>query len=191
MIWTENFRLTEDLRGNFAFWRNSTKNQVVSDTKYQFNLCKNALKIWRNLFEERQERRFQMKRFFTLWKVSSQGRRGIRFLNGQKLLRRLTRFKASNLTLSRALEHSSSSGNPDSTDTLASSKYSMMIVQLFKWRNGLKRIKTIEDCGNVFLFEKLKKTLELGKTYNFQVTLFEPKDQRMTLVHLDSEKKAE
>ncbi len=39
--------------------------------------------------------------------------------------------------------------------------------------------------------EKLTKTLELGKTYNFQVTLFEPKDQRMTLVHLDSEKKAE
>jgi len=39
--------------------------------------------------------------------------------------------------------------------------------------------------------EKLKKTLELGKTYNFQVTLFEPKEQRMTLIHLDSEKKAE
>ena len=39
--------------------------------------------------------------------------------------------------------------------------------------------------------EKLKKTLELGKTYNFQVTLFEPKDQRMTLIHLDGEKKAE
>ncbi len=39
--------------------------------------------------------------------------------------------------------------------------------------------------------EKLKKTLELGKTYNFQVTLFEPKDQRMTLVFLDGEKKAE
>lgn len=33
--------------------------------------------------------------------------------------------------------------------------------------------------------EKLKKTLELGKTYNFQVTLFEPKDQRMTLVHVE------
>jgi len=39
--------------------------------------------------------------------------------------------------------------------------------------------------------EKLKKTLELGKTYNFQITLFEPKEQRMTLVHLDSAKKAE
>jgi small subunit ribosomal protein S1 len=39
--------------------------------------------------------------------------------------------------------------------------------------------------------EKLRKTLELGKTYNFQVTLFEPKDQRMTLVYLDNEKKAE
>jgi small subunit ribosomal protein S1 len=33
--------------------------------------------------------------------------------------------------------------------------------------------------------EKLKKTLELGKTYNFQITLFEPKEQRMTLVYLD------
>ena len=39
--------------------------------------------------------------------------------------------------------------------------------------------------------EKLKSTLELGKTYDFQITLFEPKDQRMTLVHMDSSKKAE
>ena len=38
--------------------------------------------------------------------------------------------------------------------------------------------------------EKLRQALELGKTYNFQVTLFEPKEQKMTLVHLDSEKKA-
>ena len=41
------------------------------------------------------------------------------------------------------------------------------------------------------LEEKLKKTLELGKTYNFQITLFEPKDQRMTLVYLEDQKKAE
>lgn len=39
--------------------------------------------------------------------------------------------------------------------------------------------------------EKLKKTLELGKTYNFQVTLFESKEQRMTLVYLEDQKKAE
>lgn len=39
--------------------------------------------------------------------------------------------------------------------------------------------------------EKLKKTIELGKTYNFQITLFEPKDQRMTLVYLDDGKKTE
>ncbi len=39
--------------------------------------------------------------------------------------------------------------------------------------------------------DKLKKTLELGKTYNFQVTLFEPKEQRMTLVFLEDNKKAE
>lgn len=39
--------------------------------------------------------------------------------------------------------------------------------------------------------EKLKKTLELGKTYDFQITLFEPKDQRMTLIFLEADKKAE
>ena len=32
---------------------------------------------------------------------------------------------------------------------------------------------------------KLRETLELGKNYNFQITLFEPKDQKMTLVYLD------
>lgn len=32
---------------------------------------------------------------------------------------------------------------------------------------------------------KLRETLELGKNYNFQVTLFEPKDQKMTLVYLE------
>lgn len=31
---------------------------------------------------------------------------------------------------------------------------------------------------------KLRESLELGKTYNFQITLFEPKDQKMTLIHL-------
>jgi len=39
--------------------------------------------------------------------------------------------------------------------------------------------------------EALKKTLELGKTYNFQVTLFESKEQRMTLVYLEDQKKVE
>ncbi len=29
--------------------------------------------------------------------------------------------------------------------------------------------------------EKLKETLELGKTYNFEISIFEPKEQRMTL----------
>jgi len=32
---------------------------------------------------------------------------------------------------------------------------------------------------------KLRETLELGKNYNFQITLFEPKDHKMTLVHLE------
>ncbi len=32
---------------------------------------------------------------------------------------------------------------------------------------------------------KLRETLELGKNYNFQITLFEPKENKMTLVYLD------
>jgi len=32
---------------------------------------------------------------------------------------------------------------------------------------------------------KLREKLELGKTYNFQITLFEPKDHKMTLIHLE------
>lgn len=32
---------------------------------------------------------------------------------------------------------------------------------------------------------ELYKKLELGKTYSFQITLFEPKDHKMTLVHLE------
>ena len=32
---------------------------------------------------------------------------------------------------------------------------------------------------------KLREKLELGKNYNFQITLFEPKNQKMTLVHLE------
>lgn len=38
--------------------------------------------------------------------------------------------------------------------------------------------------------EKLKETLGLGKTYNFQITFLEPKEQRMTLSYLDDKKKA-
>ena len=32
---------------------------------------------------------------------------------------------------------------------------------------------------------KLREKLELGKKYNFQITLFEPRDHKMTLVHLE------
>lgn len=38
--------------------------------------------------------------------------------------------------------------------------------------------------------DKLREKLSLGRTYNFQVTLFEPKNQRMTLVLMEDENKA-
>lgn len=39
--------------------------------------------------------------------------------------------------------------------------------------------------------DKLREKLSLGKTYNFQVTLFEPKNQRMTLVLMEEGVKAQ
>ncbi|MCR4330765.1 MAG: S1 RNA-binding domain-containing protein [Patescibacteria group bacterium] len=37
--------------------------------------------------------------------------------------------------------------------------------------------------------EKLRETLELGKTYQFKITFFEPKDQKMTLSYAEANKK--
>lgn len=34
--------------------------------------------------------------------------------------------------------------------------------------------------------EKLRQTLELGKAYNFQINVFEPKDQKMTLAYIEN-----
>lgn len=39
--------------------------------------------------------------------------------------------------------------------------------------------------------EKLRKSLELGKTYDFQITLFESREQRMTLIYVGNGKKIE
>ncbi len=48
---------------------------------------------------------------------------------------------------------------------------------------GLIHISEFENA------QELRDTLELGNTYPFKITLFEPKDQRMTLSHLPSVKK--
>ena len=37
----------------------------------------------------------------------------------------------------------------------------------------------------------LREKLELGKTYPFQITFFEPKEQKMTLSFMDESKKTE
>jgi len=48
---------------------------------------------------------------------------------------------------------------------------------------------TTAVSGDAWLVGTSSKKLELGKTYNFQVTFFEPKEQKMTLVYLDNEAK--
>ena len=162
LIWTENFRLTEDLRNYFNNWRLKSKNQIISDTKYQFNLCKIKLKNWRNLFEERQEKRFKLKQFFKIWKSFSQGRRGIRFLRGQELLRNLTKSKVSNSILASTLEISSNFESPN---------YSKKISSFFKWKNQIKRIQKLKDFGNIFLLERIKKVLQIWRLKTFQLNV--------------------
>jgi len=50
---------------------------------------------------------------------------------------------------------------------------------------GVSGLVHISEFGSS---EKLKEKLELGKTYAFQITLFEPKEQKMTLSFLDKDK---
>lgn len=171
VIWTENFRVTEDLRKIFVDWRRQAKNQVTADTKYQFNLCKGALNEWRSLFEAKQEERFQLKRYFCLWKSASQSRRGLRFLYGQRLLRRLTRLKASNGTLAKALENSSS----ETTE----SDYSRKLVALYTWKAQRKRLDVLEDCGNVVLLERMKKKLQIWRLLCTERNLIASEPQRI------------
>jgi ribosomal protein S1 len=46
---------------------------------------------------------------------------------------------------------------------------------------GVAGLVHISEFGNE---EKLRSTLELGKTYDFKITLFDPKEQKMTLSFL-------
>ncbi|MFT5280927.1 MAG: small subunit ribosomal protein S1 [Flavobacteriaceae bacterium] len=38
--------------------------------------------------------------------------------------------------------------------------------------------------------DEMRKSLDLGKTYDFQITLFNPEEQRLTFMYMDAEKKA-
>jgi small subunit ribosomal protein S1 len=51
---------------------------------------------------------------------------------------------------------------------------------------GVAGLAHVSEFGSE---EKIREALELGKTYNFQITFFEPKEQRMTLTYLDESKK--
>ena len=50
---------------------------------------------------------------------------------------------------------------------------------------GVAGLAHVSEFGSE---EKLREKLELGKTYPFQITFFEPKDQKMTLSFLDDDK---
>ena len=50
---------------------------------------------------------------------------------------------------------------------------------------GVAGLVHISEFGSE---EKLRSTLELGKTYDFKITLFEPKEQKMTLSYAGENK---
>ncbi|MES2470736.1 MAG: S1 RNA-binding domain-containing protein [Patescibacteria group bacterium] len=52
---------------------------------------------------------------------------------------------------------------------------------------GIAGLVHISEFGSE---EKLRKTLELGKSYSFKITLFDAKDQKMALSFINKEKKA-
>ncbi len=53
---------------------------------------------------------------------------------------------------------------------------------------GVAGLVHVSEFGSA---DKLKAALELGKTYTFQIMVFEPKDQKMTLAFIDEGKKKE
>jgi len=53
---------------------------------------------------------------------------------------------------------------------------------------GVAGLVHVSEFGSA---EKLRAALELGKTYTFQIMVFEPKDQKMTLAFIDEGKKKE
>lgn len=53
---------------------------------------------------------------------------------------------------------------------------------------GVAGLVHISEFGSE---EKIRNTLELGKNYKFKITLFEPKEQKMTLSYVDPNKKEE
>jgi len=57
------------------------------------------------------------------------------------------------------------------------------LISIEEGVSGLVHISEFESA------EKLKEKLELGKTYPFQITLFEPKEQKMTLSFMDKDGK--
>jgi len=57
------------------------------------------------------------------------------------------------------------------------------LISIEEGVSGLVHISEFESA------DKLKEKLELGKTYPFQITLFEPREQKMTLSFMDKDKK--
>lgn len=115
------------------------------------------------------------------------------FKVGEKIKAKIIEVKDGKISLSiKALKE-----NPwnEFSDTLKKGDIVSGVVIKFNKHGALVSIKQgvagLVHNSSFGSEEKLRKTLELGKTYNFQITLFEAKDQRMTLVYLDGSKKGE
>lgn len=166
LIWTENFRATEDLRAAWQDWRRLTAIHIQADVFYQRALALGCLNQWRNLFESRQDRRWSLLSVFKKWKQLRLARQAQIYFSGQRTLRRLNAFDAPAQSLSASLQ-------------LPESKQALLIA-LYKWHFRLDRLLQLELAGDGMILESLKKKLRCWRLATINKLL--PRQQPRQLV---------
>ncbi len=146
LIWTSNFRATEDLRAAWQLWLQRTRMQIHADTIYQRGLALSALQQWRTLFSMRQERRWSLFRGLKRWRHAHRARQATIFFAGQRVLRVLNSNDAPTSTLAQALSRSS--------------QQQCQLAFVYQWRSALTRLIGLELAGDGMILESLKARLK-------------------------------
>lgn len=146
LIWTSNFRATEDLRSAWQIWQARTRAQIHADTIYQRGLALSALGTWRSFFAARQQRRWSLFSSLKRWRHTYKSHQSTLFFAGQRVLRSLNANDAPSSTLSQALTKTSDQ--------------QCQLIAVYKWRSALTRLIGLELAGDGMILESLKARLK-------------------------------
>lgn len=149
LVWTDNFRATEELRTWIQQWRQHATMQVTADTHFQKRLARVALARW----QATADTRVQLRSALHAWHRLGQQRRNVRFCAGQRLLRQLTALRASTGVLSRA-----ASVFPH-VDEGRAPLLAIGLVALCRWRAAHEHVRTLDRTGDAVLVARSHKTL--------------------------------